>query len=161
MLCRPQEVVLSQWPYINIGVLYKHIMFEHDAGPLSRLEEQIAMSDGYTITHLNANESVRTRCCYGPDSCNPSSNNFFFYICCWNCMCPCLLACLTEHIIDIWASLNFYYNIFALKLFSTPFWALDSTYRYFYVRAIVFTHRRRPRRYHCCCQAVCHLLRAV
>ena len=65
-------------------------MFERDAGPFDYLEQQIAMSDGYTITQLNANESVRTRCCYGPDSCNPSSDNYFFYICCWNCMCPCL-----------------------------------------------------------------------
>lgn len=38
-------------------------MFEHDAGRLHYLEEQIAMSDGYTTTHLNANASVRTRCC--------------------------------------------------------------------------------------------------
>ena len=73
----------------------------------------------------------------------------------------CVLACLTVHIIDIWASLNFYYNTSVLKLLSMPFWVLYSRYRYFYGRAIVFTHSRRPSRYHCCCQAVCHLLRAV
>mmetsp|Transcript_37804 Transcript_37804/g.55527 ORF Transcript_37804/g.55527 Transcript_37804/m.55527 type:complete len:134 (-) Transcript_37804:55-456(-) len=81
---------------VSILYIYAYIagyavsMFEHDAGPFHHLQEQIAMADGYTVTHLNATDSVQTRCCYGPDSCNPTSDNFFFYICCWNCACPCM-----------------------------------------------------------------------
>jgi len=92
MYLNKQKFMTIGYALISIMYIYARIAVYavNMAGPFQHIEQQIAMANGFTITQLNENQYIQTRCCYGPDSCNPMSHNFCFYICFWNCVCPCL-----------------------------------------------------------------------